>query len=491
MATSLAFYGGVNEIGGNKILLEDNGTRVFLDFGMSFRIRNMYYDELLRARGFATIDEYVSFGQLPALRGLYRTDHLRHADTDHELLGKGDERAVDAVLITHGHMDHIGLIPYLRTDIQLVGTELTRRYIQYIEDSKDGLQREYAHWYPAFEYRPSTKTKTTRSEKTKQDRQYMVVGPKKAHTIAGLEFEAYPVDHSLHGACSYIIKSSSGNVAYTGDLRLHGPLESASRDYVKALEKSDVKVLLCEGTHVDKSTEITENELQGNLISKVQRNKGLVLANYAPFDVFRILTLAKAAAACDRKLLVNPSQAYYMSLIEGMPNILLPHRDEIGVLMPRTNWGIWGDKRFDMGLWQSDYDWRFKDSIFSRTDLLTAQEVSKSPEEYLVTCSFYELNLLHDLKPPKGSAYLWSRSMPYDEEGEMDMDRVSNWLTHFGIDKPIEVHCSGHMPGNDIRTLIDTVQPEVVVPIHTKQPELFRDWHEDVRILNYGDVLNV
>ena len=34
--TSLTFYGGVNEVGGNKILLEDKDTKVFLDFGMSF-----------------------------------------------------------------------------------------------------------------------------------------------------------------------------------------------------------------------------------------------------------------------------------------------------------------------------------------------------------------------------------------------------------------------------------------------------------------------
>ena len=33
---TLTFYGGINEIGGNKVLLEDNGTRIFLDFGMSF-----------------------------------------------------------------------------------------------------------------------------------------------------------------------------------------------------------------------------------------------------------------------------------------------------------------------------------------------------------------------------------------------------------------------------------------------------------------------
>jgi ribonuclease J len=66
----LTFFGGVKEIGGNRILLEDNGTRVFLDFGLSFSLRKKYYDEFLQARSFAIIDEYVAFGLLPAVKGL-------------------------------------------------------------------------------------------------------------------------------------------------------------------------------------------------------------------------------------------------------------------------------------------------------------------------------------------------------------------------------------------------------------------------------------
>ena len=48
--TSLTFYGGVNEIGGNKILLEDQGTRVFLDFGMSFGQSGIYFSEFNQPR---------------------------------------------------------------------------------------------------------------------------------------------------------------------------------------------------------------------------------------------------------------------------------------------------------------------------------------------------------------------------------------------------------------------------------------------------------
>jgi ribonuclease J len=153
--------------------------------------------------------------------------------------------------------------------------------------------------------------------------------------------------------------------------------------------------------------------------------------------------------------------------------------------------GVWGDSRFDEEVQKNDYRWRFKDSIFERSDLLTPHEVADAPADYLVTCSFYELNLLHDFKPPEGSTYLWSRSMPFDEEGEFDRDRVLNWLAHFGIGEPVQMHCSGHMPSNDIQALIDAAQPEILVPIHTEKPKLFRKWHEDVRIMNYNDVLQV
>jgi ribonuclease J len=48
--SSLTFYGGVKEIGGNKILLEEEDTRIFLDFGMSFKRSNLFFSEFLQPR---------------------------------------------------------------------------------------------------------------------------------------------------------------------------------------------------------------------------------------------------------------------------------------------------------------------------------------------------------------------------------------------------------------------------------------------------------
>ncbi len=65
--TSLTPYGGVNEIGGNKILVEDRSTRVFLDFGMSFSLANQFFDEFMQPRKCNGMLDLLEFGLLPDL----------------------------------------------------------------------------------------------------------------------------------------------------------------------------------------------------------------------------------------------------------------------------------------------------------------------------------------------------------------------------------------------------------------------------------------
>ena len=59
---NLRFYGGIKEIGGNKILLEDNGTKIFLDFGMSFNRRALFFEEFLMPRSANGIGDFLVLG---------------------------------------------------------------------------------------------------------------------------------------------------------------------------------------------------------------------------------------------------------------------------------------------------------------------------------------------------------------------------------------------------------------------------------------------
>ena len=48
--TDITFYGGVNDIGGNKFLVEDKGTKIFMDFGMSFGDEGKFFSQFMNAR---------------------------------------------------------------------------------------------------------------------------------------------------------------------------------------------------------------------------------------------------------------------------------------------------------------------------------------------------------------------------------------------------------------------------------------------------------
>ncbi len=72
--TSLTFYGGVNEIGGNKILLQDKDTKIFLDFGKSYGKEGKYLEGFVQPRKSNGLGDYIDLGMLPDINGLYRND---------------------------------------------------------------------------------------------------------------------------------------------------------------------------------------------------------------------------------------------------------------------------------------------------------------------------------------------------------------------------------------------------------------------------------
>ena len=113
---NITVLGGKGEIGGNKILLEHKDTRIFLDFGMSFKQASTFFSEFLQPRKCAALTDFFELGLLPDIEGLYRGDYLRH-------MGRAEEeRKIDAVFLSHAHADHSHYIHFLRFDIPILFT---------------------------------------------------------------------------------------------------------------------------------------------------------------------------------------------------------------------------------------------------------------------------------------------------------------------------------------------------------------------------------
>ena len=63
----ITFFGGVGEVGGNKILISDNDTRVFFDFGVSFARNKQYYAEFIQPRTCSGLGDLLEFGLIPEI----------------------------------------------------------------------------------------------------------------------------------------------------------------------------------------------------------------------------------------------------------------------------------------------------------------------------------------------------------------------------------------------------------------------------------------
>ncbi len=110
---SITFYGGVGEIGGNKIQITDGDTKVFFDFGQSFSMGADYYTGWLFPRRINGLGDYFEFNLLPQIPGIYSKEML--SDTNLPYV----EPDCDGVFLSHPHFDHVSHIAFLDPEIPI------------------------------------------------------------------------------------------------------------------------------------------------------------------------------------------------------------------------------------------------------------------------------------------------------------------------------------------------------------------------------------
>jgi Predicted hydrolase of the metallo-beta-lactamase superfamily len=132
-----------------------------------------------------------------------------------------------------------------------------------------------------------------------------------------------------------------------------------------------------------------------------------------------------------------------------------------------------------------DYD-NWEREFLDHPHAVTAHDIQQNQEDYIVRCDFFELKELIDIKPELGSCYIRSVCEPFDLEMELDLKKVENWLQHFNLFPYTQIHASGHLSYDEIKEFIETVQPKTVIPVHTQNPEVFKNLHDNVIIPEKG-----
>ena len=463
---SLTFYGGIKEIGGNKILLEDNSTKIFLDFGMSFKRRQEYFEEFLTPRTANGIGDFLAMNLIPDIPGIYREDLIEH-------LGRKTEKPeVQGVFLSHAHADHANYVSFLHKDIPIYCSKTCKSILDAVdEQSQRNIENEVINFKKRPLYRLEYKNPPI-------ERIFKNFRSGKKIFIDSLEIEPIHVDHSLPGSFGLIVHTSEGSVVYTGDLRMHGLHAKKTDDFIKTSKKSKPIAMITEGTRIKKEkTNESEKKVYQESKKEISKNKKLSIIDFNFKDIDRFTTFYKIAKDLDKRLVISFKHACFLERYHKDKNLKSPDsRDEnILILKPKRLTGTYIDE---------DYTDMYIKKRLNYPNIITAEEITKNPKDYMVVLNFYYFNMLIDLKP-YGGIYIHSLSEPFNEEMEISFDRMKAWIKHFNL-KFVQSHCSGHINGTELRELIKIITPKVLFPIHTEHPGVFRTLSMQTRMIKEG-----
>jgi len=446
-------------------------------------------------------------GLLPQLEGIYRTDletenlwqRFRRAEHYRKL------EDIDGILLTHAHLDHSGHISFLREDIPVYATATTAFIAKAVQDSGiSSFDQQVCYFTPRVEeclqgwrqgaYVASSSGDRQRRfcvadklELSEEAEKFWVKATRQKKLVSqplddivhcSFNLRCFRVDHSIPGACAWGIETSSGWVIYSGDLRLHGRHGKLTESMIKEAAQLHPRALIMEGTNVDKATNVFEQEVYENAFKVINDARGLVIADFPPRDVNRLLTFLQVARDTKRKLTILPRDAYLLKTMRLLDREIPDLTEEDALVIYQKTTAARSPALWLRNIYQ-DYS----------SKIVLAKDVRSNQGDFILCFSFWDLNELPSIQPRAGSLYVFSSSEPHNEEQEMDFRRLHHWLGRFQLRAsglPIErnggweipeeergLHASGHACGLDLLRIAREIQPELLIPVHSEKPEFY------------------
>jgi len=428
----LIIHRGTKEIGGSCVELKSKNTRILIDFGMPLvdTAGKKFDSNILKHK---TIDQLKALKILPDIKGLY----------------KNDKKEIDAIILSHSHLDHYGLFSYVNPEIPIY---MSRGAKELIEISDIFIP---------------TKIGKINAK---------VIDKLKPFTIGDIKIRPYLVDHSAFDALAFLVEADGKRIFYSGDFRGHGRKSILFLRMIKNPPKN-IDCLMMEGSTLGRDDkEIVDEETVQKMIEDVlARTSNIMFISASSQNIDRLVSAYKACIHTDSIFVIDLYTAFILDRLKA-----------ISKGIPQYNWKNMRVKYFK---YHADCLVKagFKTLLYKyNSRKIEMDEINRKQSHILMLLrdnSIFDA-VINNLR----SAYpiliysMW--------EGYLKKEFIEKCLQK-GI-RIAQMHTSGHAYPSDLKKFASVMAPKVLIPIHTfssaRYKELFKG---KINILKDGEVYSV
>jgi ribonuclease J len=429
----LTIHRGTHEIGGTCIELVSGRSRLILDLGLP--LVNESGDHFSLNPDDNSVEKLIQSGVLPNIPDLFQKNI-----------------AVDTFLIiSHAHQDHYGLAHYIDSAIPVYMTMGTK-----------ALMKASQIFLPQVKVNP--------------DLHNLPVW--KTITVGEFKVTTYLVDHSAPDSVALLIEADGKKVFYSGDFRASGRKKKVFDNLIKNPPEG-IDCLLLEGTMMGRGSQQYKTEVEVeqafNRIFGAKSNLALIFASGQNLD--RLVSIYRAAKRNRQLFVIDLYTAFVLHNLRSISDFI-PQFDWEGIRV--KFWKAHADKLADSGNVEFLYA--------ANNSKITIEEIVENAAKTVMIArsnKLFEI-VLNRLSTIDGVEMIWSLWKGY----LIDDNVVKQYCKHHNLELKC-IHTSGHAEIKDLKKFVSSLNPKMLIPIHTFYPETYFEHFTDVVQLNDRDKIEI